>query len=58
MRNSLLTVAGKKSIAVTQTLFEYFETAPNPYLSTLRILVNCNDFYHIKTRSSLTFTGL
>ncbi|XP_031776933.1 exonuclease mut-7 homolog [Nasonia vitripennis] len=46
----------KKSVGVTQTLCEYFETAPNPYLSTLRILVNCNDFYHIKTRSSLTFT--
>lgn len=43
---------------MTQTLHEYFDTAPNPYFSALKILVNANDFYHIKTKSSLSFTGL
>ncbi|XP_043463266.1 exonuclease mut-7 homolog [Leptopilina heterotoma] len=46
----------KKSQGVTKTLTDYFETAPNPYLSTLRILVNTNDFSHSKTKSSLSFT--
>ncbi|XP_012279441.1 exonuclease mut-7 homolog [Orussus abietinus] len=46
----------KKSNAVTKTLTDYFDTAPNPYLSTLRILVNTSDFNHIKSRSSLAVT--
>ncbi|XP_014209348.1 exonuclease mut-7 homolog [Copidosoma floridanum] len=46
----------KKSVTVTQMLHEYFGTAPNPYLSTLRILVNAKDFYHVKSKSSLAFT--
>ncbi|XP_011495833.1 PREDICTED: exonuclease mut-7 homolog [Ceratosolen solmsi marchali] len=46
----------KKSVAVTRTLHEYFETAPNPYLSTLKILVNTNHFYQIKIKSSLAVT--
>ncbi|KAJ8687517.1 hypothetical protein QAD02_023311 [Eretmocerus hayati] len=45
----------KKSKGVTQTLVQYFETAPNPYVSALRILVNTIDFYKSKP-SSLAFT--
>ncbi|XP_033222411.1 exonuclease mut-7 homolog isoform X2 [Belonocnema kinseyi] len=56
--NSLHYIWGlwKKSQGVTKTLTDYFETAPNPYLSTLRILVNTNDFSQSKTKSSLSFT--
>ncbi|KAF7381207.1 hypothetical protein HZH68_016082 [Vespula germanica] len=46
----------KKCEGVTKTLFDYFDTAPNPYLSTLRILVNTMDFKHAKVGSSLVFT--
>ncbi|XP_035736310.1 exonuclease mut-7 homolog isoform X1 [Vespa mandarinia] len=46
----------KKCEGVTKTLFDYFDTAPNPYLSTLRILVNTIDFKHAKVGSSLAFT--
>lgn len=49
--------AGKKCDVVTQMLIDYFNSAPNPYLSTLRILVNTSDFKHIKANSSLAFTG-
>ncbi|XP_035736312.1 exonuclease mut-7 homolog isoform X3 [Vespa mandarinia] len=48
----------KKCEGVTKTLFDYFDTAPNPYLSTLRILVNTIDFKHAKVGSSLAFTEL
>lgn len=54
----MLNFSGKKSVAVTQTLHEYFDTAPNPYYSALRICFNTNDFNHVKTKSSLAFTGL
>ncbi|XP_047368203.1 exonuclease mut-7 homolog isoform X3 [Vespa velutina] len=46
----------KKCEGITKTLFDYFDTAPNPYLSTLRILVNTIDFKHAKIGSSLAFT--
>ncbi|XP_076386232.1 exonuclease mut-7 homolog isoform X2 [Megachile rotundata] len=46
----------KKCDSVTKTLIEYFESAPNPYLSTIRILVNTSDFKHMKPNSSLAFT--
>ncbi|XP_017762785.1 PREDICTED: exonuclease mut-7 homolog isoform X2 [Eufriesea mexicana] len=46
----------KKDNVLSKTLVEYFESAPNPYLSTLRILVNISDFKHIKKNSSLAFT--
>ncbi|XP_047368206.1 exonuclease mut-7 homolog isoform X5 [Vespa velutina] len=48
----------KKCEGITKTLFDYFDTAPNPYLSTLRILVNTIDFKHAKIGSSLAFTEL
>ncbi|KAG7189757.1 hypothetical protein KM043_017421 [Ampulex compressa] len=46
----------KKCTRVSRTLTDYFETAPNPYLSTLRILVNTRDFHRVKTKSSLAIT--
>ncbi|XP_076676382.1 exonuclease mut-7 homolog [Andrena cerasifolii] len=46
----------KKCDGVCQTLRDYFESAPNPYLSTLRILVNTSDFKHVKLTSSLALT--
>ncbi|KAL0128834.1 hypothetical protein PUN28_003900 [Cardiocondyla obscurior] len=46
----------KKCDGVTKTLTDYFETAPNPYLSTLRILVNVSDFDHMTNTKSLAFT--
>ncbi|KAI4495687.1 hypothetical protein M0802_008522 [Mischocyttarus mexicanus] len=46
----------KKCEGVHKTLFDYFDTAPNPYLSTLRILVNVPDFKQAKAGSTLSFT--
>ncbi|XP_015124097.1 exonuclease mut-7 homolog [Diachasma alloeum] len=46
----------KKSDAVTKTLYDYFDTAPNPYLSALRLLVNTADFNNIKPKASLALT--
>ncbi|XP_008560536.1 exonuclease mut-7 homolog isoform X2 [Microplitis demolitor] len=46
----------KKSKAVTDILNKYFDTAPNPYLSTLRILLNAADFNNIKPKSSISMT--
>ncbi|KAL7299336.1 hypothetical protein TKK_0007911 [Trichogramma kaykai] len=46
----------KKSPGVARTLCEYFESAPNPYYSALKILVNTNDFYKIKPSNSLALT--
>ncbi|KAK1123956.1 hypothetical protein K0M31_006985 [Melipona bicolor] len=46
----------KKGDIVNNTLIEYFESAPDPYLSTIRLLVNTSDFKHIKKSSSLAFT--
>lgn len=48
---------GKKSDGITKMLEDYFSTAPNPYLSALRILVNTSDFKYIKSKMSLGFTG-
>ncbi|XP_024892768.1 exonuclease mut-7 homolog [Temnothorax curvispinosus] len=45
----------KKCDGVSKTLTDYFETAPNPYLSTLRILVNVSDFDHMTNSKSLAF---
>ncbi|XP_029163775.1 exonuclease mut-7 homolog [Nylanderia fulva] len=45
----------KKCDGVSKTLTDYFETAPNPYLSTLRILVNTTDFDHMTNSKSLAF---
>ncbi|KYM94459.1 PREDICTED: exonuclease mut-7 homolog [Cyphomyrmex costatus] len=45
----------KKCSGVSKTLTDYFETAPNPYLSTLRILVNVSDFDHMTNNKSLAF---
>lgn len=45
----------KKCDGVSKTLTDYFETAPNPYLSTLRILVNVTDFDHMTNSKSLAF---
>ncbi|EFN66105.1 Probable exonuclease mut-7-like protein [Camponotus floridanus] len=45
----------KKCDGVSKTLTDYFETAPNPYLSTLRILVNTSDFDHMTNSKSLAF---
>lgn len=49
---------GKKGDVISKTLIEYFDSAPDPYLSTIRLLVNISDFIHIKKNSSLAFTGL
>lgn len=49
---------GKKGDVISKTLIEYFDSAPDPYLSTIRLLVNTSDFKHIKKNSSLAFTGL
>lgn len=46
----------KKCSGVSQMLTDYFDSAPNPYLSTLRIVVNVPDFKNMKSRSSLAFT--
>nr|XP_031846660.1 exonuclease mut-7 homolog isoform X2 [Nomia melanderi] len=46
----------KKCDRIKTTLIEYFESAPNPYLSTLRIIVNISDFKQIKPKSSVAFT--
>lgn len=51
-------ITGKKSKAVTATLYDYFDTAPNPYLSTLRILVNSADFTNVKPKASIAITSL
>ncbi|XP_067212530.1 exonuclease mut-7 homolog [Linepithema humile] len=45
----------KKCDGVSRTLTDYFETAPNPYLSTLRILVNTSDFDHMTNSKSLAY---
>ncbi|XP_012259642.2 exonuclease mut-7 homolog isoform X2 [Athalia rosae] len=45
----------KKSQGITKMLTDYFETAPNPYLSALRILTNVSDFKYIKSKTSLGF---
>ncbi|EGI70405.1 Putative exonuclease mut-7-like protein [Acromyrmex echinatior] len=45
----------KKCDGVSKTLTDYFETAPNPYLSTLRIMVNVSDFDHMTNNKSLAF---
>lgn len=50
-------IVGKKCDGVSKTLTDYFETAPNPYLSTLRILVNTSDFDHMTNSKSLAFAG-
>lgn len=49
--------SGKKSTCVTQLLVEYFASAPNPYLSCLRILVNIKDYQTAKPKVSLAITG-
>lgn len=54
----VLIIPGKKCDGVSRTLTDYFETAPNPYLSTLRILVNTSDFDHMTNSKSLAYTGL
>ncbi|XP_053972277.1 exonuclease mut-7 homolog isoform X1 [Hylaeus volcanicus] len=46
----------KKCDGVTKFLTDYFESASNPYLCTIRILVNTTDFKHMKLNSSLAFT--
>ncbi|XP_033311571.1 exonuclease mut-7 homolog isoform X2 [Bombus bifarius] len=46
----------KKGDVISKTLIEYFDSAPDPYLSTIRLLVNTSDFKHIKKNSSLAFT--
>ncbi|XP_066592164.1 exonuclease mut-7 homolog [Prorops nasuta] len=48
----------KKCNGITKTLTDYYDTAPNPYLSVLRIISNTSDFNHVKNRSSLTLTVL
>ncbi|XP_018304800.1 exonuclease mut-7 homolog isoform X2 [Mycetomoellerius zeteki] len=45
----------KKCDGVSKTLTDYFETAPNPYLSTLRIMVNVSDFDHMTNSKSLAY---
>ncbi|XP_020281688.1 exonuclease mut-7 homolog isoform X2 [Pseudomyrmex gracilis] len=45
----------KKCDGVSKTLTDYFETAPNPYLSTLRILVNTKDFDQNTNSKSLAY---
>ncbi|XP_076171130.1 exonuclease mut-7 homolog isoform X2 [Ptiloglossa arizonensis] len=44
----------KKCNGIKKTLTEYFESAPNPYLSTIRIIVNIEDFNKVEN-SSLAF---
>ncbi|EFN78697.1 Probable exonuclease mut-7-like protein [Harpegnathos saltator] len=39
----------KKCDIVSKTLTDYFETAPNPYLNTLKILANILKLRHIKS---------
>ncbi|KAG8041620.1 hypothetical protein G9C98_002913 [Cotesia typhae] len=46
----------KKSTPVSNELTKFFESAPNPYLSTLRILLNAGDFHNVKLKSSLALT--
>ncbi|EZA46919.1 hypothetical protein DMN91_004839 [Ooceraea biroi] len=46
----------KKCDSVTNMLTDYFETAPNPYLSTLRILVSTNDFGYMTNSKTLAYT--
>ncbi|CAG5084647.1 Similar to EXD3: Exonuclease mut-7 homolog (Homo sapiens) [Cotesia congregata] len=46
----------KKSTPVSNELTKFFESAPNPYLSTLRILLNAGDFHNVKPKSSLALT--
>ncbi|XP_015429829.1 PREDICTED: exonuclease mut-7 homolog [Dufourea novaeangliae] len=46
----------KECDSLRKTLTDYFESAPNPYLSTLRIMVNTPGFMHMKQDSSLTLT--
>jgi len=55
---TIVSIAGKKCDGVSKTLTDYFETAPNPYLSTLRILANISDFDHMTNSKSLAFAGL
>lgn len=47
----------KKSNGVTKTLHEYFDVAPNPYVSVLHIFQNCEDFKRSKP-NSLSYTVL
>ncbi|KOC63420.1 putative exonuclease mut-7 like protein [Habropoda laboriosa] len=46
----------KKCDGISKTLTDYFESLPNPYLSTLQLLLNTGDFQHMKANSSLAFT--
>ena len=55
---AIISIVGKKCDGVSKTLTDYFETAPNPYLSTLRIMVNVSDFDHMTNSKSLAFAGL
>lgn len=58
IKYAFVSITGKKCDGVSKTLTDYFETAPNPYLSTLRILVNISDFDHMTNSKSLAFAGL
>ncbi|XP_043248920.1 exonuclease mut-7 homolog isoform X1 [Colletes gigas] len=40
---------------LSKTLIDYFESAPNPYLSTIRIIVNTTNFKQMKSKSTLAF---
>lgn len=55
---AIVSIIGKKCDGVSKTLTDYFETAPNPYLSTLRIMVNVSDFDHMTNSKSLAYAGL
>ncbi|XP_076649699.1 exonuclease mut-7 homolog isoform X2 [Halictus rubicundus] len=46
----------KECDGINTTLVEYFVTAPNPFLSTLRIVANISDFKNAKRKPSLAFT--
>ncbi|XP_076248872.1 exonuclease mut-7 homolog [Calliopsis andreniformis] len=46
----------KKCDVINDMLTDYFNSAPNPYLSTLRIVANASDFKQIKVNSSLSYT--
>ncbi|XP_034947539.1 exonuclease mut-7 homolog [Chelonus insularis] len=52
----LLWAHWKQSATVTENLYQYFDTAPNPYLSTLKILANASDFNNVKPKSSISIT--
>ncbi|XP_076286281.1 exonuclease mut-7 homolog isoform X2 [Lasioglossum baleicum] len=46
----------KKCDGISCILNEYFATAPNPYVSTLKIIVNLSDYKNAKRKPSLPFT--